>query len=483
MLIDFRSKLKARWKDLVGLSMFAGSLFLAGQVFAQGALSAPEADNSAVAVGQVSFLIGRATIERASQTLPVGSATELKVGDQVKTQANGHVHIRFVDGALVSLRPSSVLKIMEYRFDAKNPSASSVRFELDQGVVRAISGQAAESAKDKFRLNTPLAAIGVKGTDFVVEANQARVNAIVNQGAIILSPFDAQCRMDALGPCSTRFSRELSAATKGMALTYSMNMPSPQLLPTGQLKGSELLNLASPLSSASNLAAPIVASGAQPNQSSQSNSGAQDNSSTHVQQNRVDAKAYSGINQILVNTSSADSLAWGRWGSIIAQDSLTTPFINALQGRSVTVGDGYYFLFRNEAYVPNLLPFQQGVVNFSLQNSHAYFLDVNNFAQPAFVLSGQLGINFSNQDFSTTLNLSGPSMVSSGSTNPTTQTLQSSGKINPNNGIFLSLPPNASSLGLPSVAGAVSLDTKQAGYVFSLPSGTGQFKGATLWGR
>jgi hypothetical protein len=29
----------------------------------------------------------------------------------------------------------------------------------------------------------------------------------------------------------------------------------------------------------------------------------------------------------------------------------------------------------------------------------------------------------------------------------------------------------------------VSLDTRQAGYLFSLPSALGQFKGATLWGR
>ena len=198
-------------------------------------------------VGSVSFVIGRANVQRAGEVLPLSSGTSLKVGDHLVTPANGHVHVRFIDGALVSLRPASSLRIYEYKFDAQNPAASSVKFELDQGIVRAISGQAVEAAKDKFRLNTPLAAIGVKGTDFVVEANKSRVNAIVNQGAIVLSPFDAQCRSDALGPCSTRFSKELNAATKGMAITYSMSMPSPPLLPTGQLKCSELLNLVSPL--------------------------------------------------------------------------------------------------------------------------------------------------------------------------------------------------------------------------------------------
>lgn len=42
-----------------------------------------------------------------------------------------------------------------------------VRFKLETGVARAISGTAAESAKDRFRLNTPLVAIGVRGTDLL----------------------------------------------------------------------------------------------------------------------------------------------------------------------------------------------------------------------------------------------------------------------------------------------------------------------------
>jgi hypothetical protein len=421
----------------------------------------------APSVGSVTFVIGRANVQRGGELLPLSSGTELKVGDQLLTPASGHVHVRFVDGALVSLRPASSLKIYEYRFDAQNPAASSVKFELEQGVVRAISGQAAESAKDKFRLNTPLAAIGVKGTDFVVEANKSRVNAIVNQGAIVLSPFDAQCRMDAFGPCSTRFSKELNAASKGMAITYSMSMPSPQLLPTGQLKGSELLNLVSPLGSS---AGAVVT---------------QENANTHVQQNRVDAKAYAGLGEILLNASAQDSLAWGRWGSQNVQDNLTVPFINALQGKSVTVGDGYYFLFRNESNVPNLLAIQQGSANFSLLNSNAYFLDAGNNVSAANVNSGQLGINFSNQTFSTNLSLSAVSASSGASTTAApSQALQSSGKINLNSGIFLSTPASgALTASTPTVAGAVSLDTKQAGYIFTLPVAAGQFRGATLWGR
>jgi len=476
MLLQARSPLALKKAKHAGVAVLGAALFLMGfgPVQAQSQQQAqPIAQSSGGSstvsalqtVGNVSFVIGRANVQRAGELLPLSAGSELKVGDQLLTPLNGHVHVRFVDGALVSLRPSSSLKIYEYRFDAQNPAASSVKFELEQGVVRAISGQAAEAAKDKFRLNTPLAAIGVKGTDFVVEANKSRVNAIVNQGAIVLAPFDAQCRMDAFGPCSTRFSKELNAATKGMAITYSMSMPSPQLLPTGQLKGSELLNLVTPLGATGVNAGAAVA---------------QDNANNRVQQNRVDAKAYAGLGDILVNASTQDSLAWGRWGSQNVQDHLTVPFINALQGKSVTVGDGYYFLFRNESNVPNLLSIQQGTANFSLLNSNAYFLDAGNNVSAANVNAGQLGINFSNQTFSTNLSLS----TTATPVSVAPQTLQASGKINLNSGIFLSSPvPGASTNTSSAVAGAVSLDTKQAGYIFTLPSATGQFRGATLWGR
>ena len=530
-----------------------GGLVLSAHVQAQGVQELRSSSNAMV--GQVSLVIGQATVARpgVASPLAVTSGLNLQVGDRLLTSGNGHIHVRFVDGALVSLRPASTLSIKEYRYDAQSPANSEVRFELEQGVVRAISGQAAESAKDKFRLNTPLAAIGVKGTDFVVEASSAKVNAIVNQGAIVLAPFDAQCLASTLGPCSTQFAKELTAALKGMALTYSLSMPSPQLLPLGQLKGSDLLNLALPMggisqspsqsqtpstglavasaqgavqsaiqgavpgnsSSASN-ASSTEASASNASATASNNANNANNANARVQQNQVDGQAYSNVNQILNRTVTDSSLVWGRWGGAYPQDNLTAAFKDAMQGRAVTVGDGYLFLFRQENNAANLLSVQQGNVNFTLQNSFAYFLDQGNNLNAATVNSGTLGVNFSTQDVKTTLNLSTPATVSlaggaagaTGATNSAAgsssagpgvinQTLTATAKLNPSTGIFLlspalspvsssagsATPTSGANLGSPTVAGAVSLDTKQAGYLFTLPSALGSFKGGTLWGR
>ena len=510
-----------------------GGLVLSAHVQAQGVQELRSSSNAMV--GQGSLVIGQATVARpgVASPLAVTSGLNLQVGDRLLTSGNGHIHVRFVDGALVSLRPASTLSIKEYRYDAQSPANSEVRFELEQGVVRAISGQAAESAKDKFRLNTPLAAIGVKGTDFVVEASSATVNAIVTQG-----------------PCSTQFAKELTAALKGMALTYSLSMPSPQLLPLGQLKGSDLLNLALPMggisqspsqsqtpstglavASAQGAVQSAIQSAMPGNSSSASNASSTEasasnasatasnnanNANARVQQNQVDGQAYSNVNQILNRTVTDSSLVWGRWGGAYPQDNLTAAFKDAMQGRAVTVGDGYLFLFRQENNAANLLSVQQGNVNFTLQNSFAYFLDQGNNLNAATVNSGTLGVNFSTQDGKTTLNLSTPATVSlaggavgaTGATNSAgasssagpgviNQTLTATAKLNPSTGIFLlspalspvsspagsATPTSGASLGSPTVAGAVSLDTKQAGYLFTLPSALGSFKGGTLWGR
>ena len=49
--------------------------------------------SSATAVGSVSFVIGRANVQRAGELLPLTAGAELKVGDQLLTPANGHVRI------------------------------------------------------------------------------------------------------------------------------------------------------------------------------------------------------------------------------------------------------------------------------------------------------------------------------------------------------------------------------------------------------
>lgn len=199
-------------------------------------LAAPMMTLAAEPVGRVLFSIGDARLGADGARLRKDDT--IAVGQVVLTGANGHVHIRFVDDAFVSVRPNSKLTIEHYRYDEYDGKNNQVRFSLSQGVARLITGKAGQAAKDNFRLNTPVAAIGIRGTDFLVQATEAVTRIAVQQGAVVAAPFSELCTRDALGPCGGRLSAQLTGSISGSYLeVVPDSKPVLQTLTPGQLKG------------------------------------------------------------------------------------------------------------------------------------------------------------------------------------------------------------------------------------------------------
>ena len=398
-------------------------------------------------VGEVTLTIGKSKIERSTQEAETQKGGSVQEGDVIRTSDNGHVHIRFIDGARVSVRPNSVFRIHEFKYSPSDPAASVVRLSLDSGEARSISGAAAQAAKERFRLNTPLVAIGVKGTDFVTQVGKDVIRVTVNQGAIVMAPFDSACKAEALGVCTTSRAKELTAEMLGQALVYRLGSADPSLQnigKPGQSDASRVLLL-----------------------DRQTREGA----------DRPLASETEAKNPL--NAVAATKLIWGRWGKdAIPSDSITVPFLDALKGNEVTVGDGYYFLFREPSNI-NLLPSLTTKVDFGLKSSSAYYRNAANEMQPATVQSGTLGVDFANKTFNTKLNLSAQGTG--------VQSFSQSGTLNAGTGIFLSNSTAVANSNVGSVAGAITLDARQAGFLFRAPVttsiGPGTFSGATLWGR
>ena len=398
-------------------------------------------------VGEVTLTIGKSKIERTATEAEPQKGGSVQEGDVIRTSDNGHVHIRFIDGARVSVRPNSVFRIHEFKYSPADPAASVVRLSLDSGEARSISGAAAKAAKDRFRLNTPLVAIGVKGTDFVTQVSKEIIRVTVNQGAIVMAPFDSGCKAEALGVCTTTRAKELTAEMLGQALVYRLGSADPSLQSIGkpgQSDASRVLLL-----------------------DRQTREGAERPLASETEaKNPLSAVA-------------ATKLIWGRWGKdAIAGDNITVPFLEALKGNEVTVGDGYYFLFREPSKL-NVLPSLSTKVDFGLKSSSAYYRNAANEMQSATVQSGTLGVDFGSKTFATSLSLNSPSTG--------VQSFTQSGTLNASTGIFLSNSTAASGANAASVAGAITLDARQAGFLFRAPvttgTGAGTFIGATLWGR
>jgi hypothetical protein len=422
--------------------------------------------DSQAMVGTVSLVLGKVTIESGSgagsQTAKPG--TKIRVHDQIVTTANGHVHIRFVDDALVSVRPNSRLEITRYDYDPSRPALSTVKFDLIEGITRAISGDAAKSARQRFRLNTPIAAIGVRGTDFTVSAKAGSTRALVNEGTIVLAPFSADCRADAFGPCATD-SIELSGETME-AIALDSSTPLPRLVPATDAQNLDAMR-----------------TGVR-----QAISGSADTSSSkhdgvrieEVSATLVSDTATSGLeasaslqtprftpDQAIEIADVADrQLIWGRYanGRSDYQERITLSFDEARIGREVTVGNLDYGLFRTENGSKRL---DSGltVVSFGLSSAQAFYNSSSGVVAME-VGGGTLDIDFQENSFATVLNLN----------HNLTGELEfvASGRLF-DGGYFHSRTESQ------TIAGAVSLDGSEAGYFFEQQLLQGEIQGLTLW--
>lgn len=444
-------------------------------------------------VGTVSLVLGHAErFDFAGDSQIIEKGAPVRVGDRIVTPSNGHVHIRFVDDGLVSVRPNSELQIERYDYDPRQPELSAVKFNLQEGVARSISGDAAHSARDRFRLNTPIAAIGVRGTDFVVSADAETTRALVNEGIIILAPFSEACNSDALGPCAAN-ALELTNTLQMVAMDGTA--PLPRLLPAQAISNADgmrdevrtavarsNLNFGSvgenagdsensSIEDSSNLVASLDPE-AEPVQATSNEIIQEGNVSVAV---NTDATVAASVALTPVDftprqlLSSDDlvrrQLVWGRYSETpLPTERLGLAFEDASAGREISVGNLSYGLFRAEDGSKRV-DAGLGIVGFQLSSAQAVFNSSTGVVAMQ-VNGGSLDIDFPNNAFATELNLN---HELTGAVD-----LNASGRVI--DGGFLRAIGETQ-----RITGAVSLDGTEAGYLFEKQIQGGEITGLTLW--
>ncbi|PTQ88305.1 FecR family protein [Agitococcus lubricus] len=138
--------------------------------------------------GRVNFIAGEVTATGTdSKQRPLYKGDLVKAGDKIETTAKGRIQIRMTDGGFISLRPNSVFVIEKYSFSKDTPEQGAVFFKFLQGGVRAISGVIGKVNKNNYQFNTPVATIGIRGTDYSTTLNNDVLKVTVSQGQIKLS--------------------------------------------------------------------------------------------------------------------------------------------------------------------------------------------------------------------------------------------------------------------------------------------------------
>lgn len=101
-------------------------------------------------------------------------------GDVINSASDGKIKILFKDKTIIDLGPSALFKVDSFK--ANQGANREVAVNMVYGSVRAAVAQKLEG-KGKFKLRTPSAVMGVRGTEFIVKsdtpADLKQVSAVI----------------------------------------------------------------------------------------------------------------------------------------------------------------------------------------------------------------------------------------------------------------------------------------------------------------
>ncbi len=123
--------------------------------------------------GKVIIAAGEAWAAIGDQTpRALKRRSEVFAGDTLFTGAGGRLQVRFSDGSLLDLAAGSELHIDDYHFDAAQPETGRSVATLVKGGFRTITGLIGKQDPDAYRINTPVATIGVRGTHYELRLSE-----------------------------------------------------------------------------------------------------------------------------------------------------------------------------------------------------------------------------------------------------------------------------------------------------------------------
>lgn len=144
----------------------------------------------AESAGTVTRLKGEAQLTRAGKTVPLHAGDEVEEGDDVSTGQETRLEIYLNDKSSLTLGDGTSLVISEFVFDPDR-RAGRASFKLLNGVMRMVSGEIARFRNENFVVRTPVASIGIRGTDFFGGFVDHKFRVVLISGTAIYVENDA----------------------------------------------------------------------------------------------------------------------------------------------------------------------------------------------------------------------------------------------------------------------------------------------------
>lgn len=121
------------------------------------------------AAGTIKTSKGEVSIERAGARIPAAVGTPVEVADRIRTGADGAVGLTLRDNTLLSAGPNSLLTLDRFSFDSTT-NAGTLSVGVRKGTLAVATGKIARQTPESIDFRTATSVIGVRGTEFVIEA-------------------------------------------------------------------------------------------------------------------------------------------------------------------------------------------------------------------------------------------------------------------------------------------------------------------------
>lgn len=117
-------------------------------------------------VGQFQFVSGDVRIVAPDgRERPAQKGSEINQGESVISAKGATAQLRMLDGGILAIRQDTQMRIDEFRFNGQEDGSERSFFSLVKGGFRSITGTVGKLHKENYRIKTPSATIGIRGTD------------------------------------------------------------------------------------------------------------------------------------------------------------------------------------------------------------------------------------------------------------------------------------------------------------------------------
>lgn len=141
-------------------------------------------------IGDVESVAGDVILESPAKTRKIAVGNDLFEGETVITAQDGILKAILSDGTELSVTSNSNLKLTKFLVKSDKPQGE---LAINRGAIRLISGQINKLNGGSLTIQTPVATLGIRGTDLYADSQNDELKiALIDNGIIDITTVDGK---------------------------------------------------------------------------------------------------------------------------------------------------------------------------------------------------------------------------------------------------------------------------------------------------